>query len=312
MKKILLIVGPTAVGKTDLSISLAKALNGEVISGDSMQVYRKLDIGTAKVTPEEMAGVPHHLIDVADVDQRYTVADFKQQASQAIDTITRHGHLPLVVGGTGFYLQGLVENLSLGADNYDQKSQMIREHWQQVALEKGPAFVWHHLNGIDPKAAGKIPVNNIRRSIRALEVIEKTGKLFSKQEKPKPVYDYLTIGLTTDRKLLYQRINQRVDLMMKKGLLDEAQWLYGQGALELPAGKGIGYRELVPYFAGQQSLAACVEKIKQDSRHYAKRQLTWFRHHLNTHWFDLVTGKNRTEEIEEEIEAWLKKERKVD
>lgn len=312
MKKIVLIVGPTAVGKTALSIAVAKALNAEVISGDSMQVYRKLDIGTAKVTPEEMAGVPHHLIDVVDVDQRYTVADFKQQASQAIDTITMRGHLPLIVGGTGFYLQGLVENLSLGADNYDQKSQAIREHWQQVAAEKGPAYVWQRLNERDPKAAGKIPVNNVRRSIRALEVIEKTGKLFSEQEKPQPVYDYLTIGLTTDRKLLYQRINQRVDFMMQKGLLDEAQWLYEQGGLELPAGKGIGYRELAPYFAGEQSLIACVAKIKQDSRHYAKRQLTWFRHHLHTQWFDLVTGKNSTEEIEEEIEAWLKKERKVD
>jgi tRNA dimethylallyltransferase len=311
LKKIVLIVGPTAVGKTALSIALAKALNAEVISGDSMQVYRKLDIGTAKVTPEEMAGVPHHLINVADVQERYTVADFQQQASQAIDKIDERGRLPLVVGGTGFYLQGLVQNLSLGADNFDQRSRAIREHWQQVADEKGPAFVWHHLNEIDPKAAGKIPVNNVRRSIRAIEVIEKTGKLFSEQEKPKPVYDYLTIGLTTDRQLLYQRINQRVDLMMKQGLLDEARWLYEQGGLDLPAGKGIGYRELDPYFAGEQSLSSCVDKIKQDSRHYAKRQLTWFRHHLNTHWYDLVTGKNSAEEIEDVIRTWLTKERKA-
>lgn len=309
MKKIVLIVGPTAVGKTALSISLAKSLGAEVISGDSMQVYRKLDIGTAKVRPQEMDGVPHHLIDVANVDQRYTVADFKQQASQAIDEITQRGHLPLVVGGTGFYLQGLVQNLSLGADKFDNQSLTIRQHWQKVAATQGPKYVWHHLNEVDPKAAGKIPVNNVRRSIRALEVIEKTGKLFSDQEAPKAVYDYLTIGLTTDRQLLYQRINHRVDLMMDNGLLDEARWLYEQGGLELPAGKGIGYRELVPYFDKQQSLSACVNRIKLDSRHYAKRQLTWFRHHLNTNWYDLVTKKNSAEEIEGVIKNWLKKER---
>lgn len=312
MKKIILIVGPTAVGKTALSIALAKSLHAEVVSGDSMQVYRKLDIGTAKVTPAEMDGVPHHLINVVNVDQRYTVADFKQQAGNAIDAIIKNGHLPLIVGGTGFYLQGLVENLSLGSDDFDAQSQRIREHWQQVAEEEGADYVWRELNERDPKAAGKIPINNVRRSIRALEVIEKTGRLFSQQEKPQAVYDYLTIGLTTNRQLLYQRINQRVDLMMKQGLLDEARWLYEQGGLNLPAGKGIGYRELDPYFAGQQSLAACVDKIKLDSRHYAKRQLTWFRHHLNTQWYDLVAHKNSTEEIEDEIRTWLKKERKVD
>lgn len=312
MKKIVLIVGPTAVGKTALSISLAKSLGAEVVSGDSMQVYRKLDIGTAKVTPAEMDGVPHHLINVANVDQRYTVADFQRQAGQAIDEIVDRGRLPLIVGGTGFYLLGLVDNLSLGSDNFDQKSVAIRQRWQQVAREKGPAYVWHHLNQIDPLAAAKIPQNNVRRSIRALEVIEKTGKLFSQQEKPHAVYDYLTIGLTTERELLYKRINSRVDLMVKHGLIDEARWLYDQGGLSLPAGKGIGYRELAPYFAGQESLTACVEKIKQDSRHYAKRQLTWFRHHLNTHWYDLVTKKNSTEEIEEAIQTWLKKESSTD
>ena len=307
MSKVIAIVGPTAVGKTALSIDLATAFNGEVISGDSMQVYRHLDIGTAKVTPEEMAGIPHHLIDICDVDQQYSVAKFKQEANEWIKEISNSGHLPLIVGGTGFYLQALTKNLSLGGKQDQQQSEAIREHWHQILKEQGAHYVWQQLERKDPKAAIAIPENNSRRVIRALEVIETGNQLFSQQQQSHAKDEFLLIGLTTARPVLYERINKRVDLMMSSGLLDEAKLLYDKGGINLPAGKGIGYHELFPYFAGECSLDEAIVKIKQDSRHYAKRQLTWFRNKMDVHWFDLVSGQNDTNEIKQFIDSWLKK-----
>lgn len=305
MTKIVAIMGPTAVGKTALSIDLAKRFSGEVISGDSMQVYRRLDIGTAKITKAEMAGVPHHLIDICDIQERYSAAMFKQQAEQAIKDIAGRGHLPLVVGGTGFYLQTLTENLTLGQDYFDDRSAQIRQHWQQLAEERGAAYVRQRLAELDPAAEQHIEKGNLRRVIRALEVIEKTGRRFSDQPRQKSANDYLLIGLTTDRPVLYDRINRRVDLMMKEGLLDEARWLYDHDGASLPARKGIGYHEFFPYFAGEIDLTTAVRKVKQDSRHYAKRQLTWFRNKMDVHWFDLVSGKDQPEQINELVQSWL-------
>lgn len=305
MTKIVAIMGPTAVGKTALSIDLAKRFSGEVISGDSMQVYRRLDIGTAKITKAEMAGVPHHLIDICDIQERYSAAMFKQQAEQAIKDIAGRGHLPLVVGGTGFYLQTLTENLTLGQDHFDDRSAQIRQHWQQLAEERGAAYVRQRLAELDPAAEQHIEKGNLRRVIRALEVIEKTGRRFSDQPRQKSANDYLLIGLTTDRPVLYDRINRRVDLMMKEGLVDEARWLYDHDGASLPAGKGIGYHEFFLYFAGEIDLATAVRKVKQDSRHYAKRQLTWFRNKMDVHWFDLVSGKDQPEQINELVQSWL-------
>lgn len=306
MTKAIAIVGPTAVGKTALSIQLAHDLNGEVISGDSMQIYRHLDIGTAKITPAEMDGVPHHLIDIRDLNQRFSAAEFQKLANEQIDQIAARQHLPMVVGGTGFYLQTLTENLALGADHFDEQSQRIRDYWHQMADQKGPEAVWKQLYQKDPQAAKKIPVGNLRRVIRALEVIEKTGQLFSQQTQTKSDNEFLLIGLTTERSVLYERINQRVDLMIKEGLLDEARWLYEQGGENYQSGKGIGYRELFPYFKGEATLDDAVAKIKQDSRHYAKRQLTWFRNKMNVQWYDLVSGRNTTNEIEADVKEWLK------
>ena len=306
MTKAIAIVGPTAVGKTALSIQLAHHLNGEVISGDSMQIYRHLDIGTAKITPAEMDGVPHHLIDIRDPNQRFSAAEFQKLANEQIDQIAARHHLPMVVGGTGFYLQTLTENLALGADHFDEQSQRIRDYWHQMADQKGPEAVWKQLYQKDPQAAKQIPVGNLRRVIRALEVIEKTGQLFSQQTQTKSDNEFLLIGLTTERSVLYERINQRVDLMIKEGLLDEARWLYEQGGENYQSGKGIGYRELFPYFKGETTLADAIAKIKQDSRHYAKRQLTWFRNKMNVQWYDLVSGRNTTNEIEADVKEWLK------
>lgn len=307
MSKVVAIVGPTAVGKTALSIKIAQSLNGEVISGDSMQVYRHLDIGTAKVTPEEMKGVPHHLINICDVTEQYSVARFKREATSWINQLTSQKKLPMIVGGTGFYLQALTNNLSLGGKQDQEQSQNIRAHWQQVLAEQGEHFLWQTLADRDPEAAKGIPEHNSRRVIRALEVIETSGQLFSQQQQVESNYDFLLIGLTTDRQALYDRINRRVDQMVNAGLLDEARWLYEQGEINLPAGKGIGYHELFPYFAGECGLDEAVAKIKQDSRHYAKRQLTWFRNKMDVHWFDLVSGQNNPNEIKQFISDWLKK-----
>lgn len=307
MSKVIAIVGPTAVGKTDLSIKLAQEFNGEVISGDSMQVYRHLDIGTAKVLPSEMANIPHHLIDICDVSERFSAARFKQLADEQIEAITSRDHLPIIAGGTGFYLQALTENLALGSDSFDEKTLKIREYWKQQAITQGPAYVWNQLAQKDPQASKQIPLGNTRRVIRALEVIEKTGRLFSQQPQFQASNEFLLIGLTTARPVLYERINQRVDLMIKQGLLDEARWLFEQGGAQLPAGKGIGYHELFPYFQGECSLDEAVEKIKQDSRHYAKRQLTWFRNKADTHWFDLLEQPNDLKLIKQLIGDWLRK-----
>ena len=360
--KVLLIVGPTAVGKTALSLELARRFNGEVISGDSMQVYRHLDIGTAKATPEEQQVVPHHLIDIVDVTERYSVADFMHQATRQITAITARGHLPLLVGGTGFYLQALLDNLTLGNDHYTDDTlrqkwhtyaeehgrqalwnrlndvdppaaakippnnerrvvralldnltlgndhytdDTLRQKWHTYAEEHGRQALWNRLNDVDPPAAAKIPPNNERRVVRALEVYERTGKRFSAQQANAALFDPYIIGLTTARDVLYARINARVDAMVEAGLVDEARWLYEQGGAALPAGKGIGYKELYPYFAGQISLEDAVALVKRNSRRYAKRQLTWFRNQMTVHWYDLVAHPEQQHQIETDVNQWL-------
>lgn len=308
MQAVILIVGPTAVGKTSLSIQLAQAFNGEIISGDSMQIYQHLDIGTAKVQPAEMQGVPHYLVDHQAITQRFTVADFKQQAQQAITQIAQHQHLPFVVGGTGFYLQALLKDYQLGgaaaAGDF-----ALRAHWQQYLDAHGPQALWQQLLQQDPVAAHHIPVGDSRRVIRALEVIQTTGQLFSEQaDQENTTLRPLIIGLTTARQLLYQRIDQRVDAMLHQGLLAEAQWLYQRREQAPQASRGIGYKELFPYFAGEQDLATAVAKIKQNSRHYAKRQLTFFRNQFETHWFDLVQHPEQLTTIKQTITTFLKED----
>lgn len=314
MAKVVAIVGPTGVGKTALSLAVAHRFNGEVISGDSQQVYRHLDIGTAKILPNQREGIPHYLIDVRDVNQRFSVADFQHAAATLIPEIVHRGHLPLIVGGTGFYLRALTEGLQLG-DHYDAQTRQVRAKYEKKLGEVGPQQLWKMLNDKDPAAAAKIAVGDPRRVIRALEVVEVTGKPFSSQPKRSTNdlvgaaadNDYLMIGLNTDRQVLYQRINKRVDQMVEQGLVNEARWLYDQGGERLPAGKGIGYREFFPYFDGQLSLEEAIEKVKRDSRHYAKRQLTWFHNQTKCHWFDLVSGQDRIDDVNQLIAEWLRK-----
>ena len=307
LAKILVIVGPTAVGKTALSIRLAKKYNGEIINGDSMQVYAGLDIGTAKVTEEETEGIPHHLLDIVPVDQDYTASDFKRDARAAIASVLAKGKLPIVVGGSGLYIEGLLFDMQFGgvaAEDPGYRKQLEAE------LERTDAMhIWKRLQEKDPEAAEQIHPNNSRRVIRALEVIHFSGKRFSDQadKEADPHYDALLIGLDTDRSILYERINRRVDLMVAAGLVEEAKALFDrQLPAKTQATRGIGYKEWFGYFDAELTFEEAAELLKQNSRRYAKRQLTWFRNRMSgIHWFDLVQDAHELQKIEGLVESFL-------
>ncbi len=307
--KIVIIVGPTAVGKTNLSISLSQAIDGEIISGDSMQIYRRLDIGTAKVTKDEQAGIPHHLIDCVDVTQGYSVSDFQKDARKAISAIEARGKVPIIVGGTGLYIEALLYDLSFGGTV--EETDLAYRHLKELeAREKGNLALWSELQMNDPKAAENIHPNNVKRVIRALEVYHLTGKPFSSFQKEhtikEPFYDAKIIGLTTDREVLYQRINERVLNMFEMGLLEEAHWLYQQNIPNSQAALGIGYKELTAYFNGKINLEEAQKQIQQNSRRYAKRQLTWFRNRWAVvEWWDLIKNPNQKTTLIETIKTFL-------
>lgn len=309
--KVLVIVGPTAVGKTALSIELAKHFNGEIISGDSLQVYKKLDIGTAKVTENEKEGILHHLIDVKEPSESYSAYEFKMSAEEKINQITNCDGLPIVAGGTGMYIQSLLFDFQLGSNEEETEAKLVRKKWETFALEEGKEKLWHYLETIDPLAAKSIHMNNEKRVIRAIEVFEKTGVSILNQQGidfkdlSQSRYDVKIIGLETDRDILYARINQRVDLMMTQGLLEEARYVYELG--EVQAIQGIGYKEFFPYFRGDLELEDCVSVVKQHSRQYAKRQLTWFKNRMNVEWYDMIKEPSIRNNIIEEVAKWLKK-----
>lgn len=300
--KVIFIGGPTAVGKTALSIRLAKALNGTVINGDAYQIYRGMDIGTAKVTEAEKAGVPHALIDIVDPGTPYSVARFQKMAMAAIEAVTEKGMVPIVVGGTGFYLNALRLGLPLGGDAPPSD---YRKTLQAKLAEVGEWALWQQLHALDPAAAEAIPPANSRRVIRALEVIESTGQLFSKQVQPEPPLDAYVIGLTTDREALYQRINLRVTQMLEDGLEAEVRSVLALAGPDAQAMKAIGYKEWLPYFEGNASLDDTVALIQKNSRHYAKRQLTYFRHQMPTHWADIITEPALVDQMTATLSAWL-------
>lgn len=309
--KLLVIVGPTAVGKTALSIELAKHFNGEIISGDSLQVYKKLDIGTAKVTDNEKAGIPHYLIDVKEPSESYSAYEFKMSAEEKINEISNKNGLPIVAGGTGMYIQSLLFDFQLGSNEADDEARLIREKWEAFALKEGKEKLWYYLETIDPLAAKSIHMNNEKRVIRAIEVFEKTGISILNQQGidfkdlSQSRYDVKIIGLEADRDVLYARINQRVDLMMTQGLLEEARYVYELG--EVQAVQGIGYKEFFPYFRGDLELEDSIEIVKQHSRQYAKRQLTWFKNRMTVEWYDMIKEPHVKNNIIEEVTEWLKK-----
>lgn len=285
--KLIAIVGPTGVGKTKLSIIAAKHFGGEVINGDASQVYRGLDIGTAKITPHEAEGVPHHLIDIRDPEEEYTVADFQRDARLAVREISSRRKLPILVGGTGFYVKAALFDYrfsSIGAN------QAYRREMEAFVEQEGGEALHERLKAVDPDSAARIHPHNVVRVMRALEVYRETGRPFSGQQLAvpgDPIFDAVLVGLTMERSLLYERINQRVDQMMTDGLLDEVQSLYKRGLRESKALQAIGYKEFFPYFEGSISLDQAIDRLKQNSRRYAKRQFTWFRRQMNIHWFEV-------------------------
>lgn len=278
------IVGPTASGKSALAVRIALELDGEVVSADSMQVYRGMDIGTAKPDIEERRGIPHHMIDVADVSEDWSVGRYTQEASKAIDDIFARGRLPVIAGGTGLYIDALVYGWNLGGTVKDEK---LRAELEALAQAHGANTLHSKLMEVDPEAAARIHPNNTKRIIRALEVYKLTGKTIAEQGNAEKTLNPVTLGLNVvPRSALYDRINRRVDRMIEKNLVEEARLLLSRGLSERSTAlQAIGYKELLPYFAGKISLKEAVEEIKKNSRNYAKRQLTWFERKEDCKWF---------------------------
>ena len=299
MQPIIVVLGPTASGKTALAVELAKRYNGEVVSADSMQIYKGMDILTAKPNDAEMQGIKHHLIDFLESDSDFSVADYVKLANSAIDDIASRGKLPILAGGTGLYISSLIDNIKFDETTGDKE---FREKLFNLAKEKGNHYLWEQLLEVDETTALSVHENNLPRVIRALEVYEKTGERLSEHKKTsrleKSRFKPAMIGLTfSDRKLLYDRINKRVDAMISNGLLSEAEEIY-KGKLLNTAHQAIGYKELIPYFSGQASLEDCIEKIKMETRRYAKRQLTWFRRDKRIFWIEVDKYKYLVEIFE--------------
>lgn len=281
---LVIIAGPTASGKTALSLQIAEHFGGEIISADSMQIYRGMDIGTAKPTADEMRGIPHHLIDIAEPSECFSAADYCNSAKKSIASTAERGLLPVMVGGTGLYIDSVVNNVDFGAENVDLE---LRKRLTDLAEKEGYEAMHARLAEVDPETAQKYHPNNIRRIIRALEFYMTCGETISanaKKEKTSP-YDYVYFCIDRGREELYERINTRVDIMFNDGLEAEARRLYDKFAgQDLTSLQGIGYKELFDYFDGNITLAEAAELIKTHSRQYAKRQLTWFKRNKNIHW----------------------------
>lgn len=278
-KPLIILTGPTAVGKTELSVKLAKALQGEIISADSIQVYKYMDIGSAKVTKEEMEGVKHYLIDELMPDEEFNIFYFKEKAKEYVNEIYKNNHIPIVAGGTGFYIQSLLYDIEFKNEESDDQ---IRNELYQLYEKQGTAYIHNILKEIDPESAAAIHENNVKRVIRAIEYYRLNGEKISthnEREKQKnSPYNFKYYCLNMDRKLLYERINKRVDIMVKNGLVEEVKSLLNMGySKNLVSMQGIGYKEIVLYLEGNITLEEAVEMIKQETRRFAKRQLTWFR-----------------------------------
>jgi tRNA dimethylallyltransferase len=297
---LLVLVGPTAVGKTAVSVAVAKRLGAEIISGDSMQVYRGMEIGTAKITPAEMDGVPHHLIDIREPDEPFSVAEFQNQVDGLIREIVGRGRLPMLVGGTGLYVRSVLQPYSFVEQEVDHD---LREQLHREAAEHGPGHLHQRLAEVDPEAAARLHPNDERRIVRALEVFLTTGVRISETQtalEAEPRYDDLFLGLTMDRDLLYSRIDQRVDQMLAAGWLGEVKGLLQRYPPHLPALEAIGYRELVWHLRGLLTWPEAVALIKRNTRRFAKRQFTWFRKDQRLRWFD-VTGSAERQTVVTEI-----------
>ena len=307
-QKVIVICGPTASGKTALSIELAKKIDGEIVSCDSMQIYKEMDIGTAKPTLEEMQGIKHYMIGIISPNERYSVADYKKDAKKAIREILNKGKVPIVVGGTGLYIDSLIYEIEYQDIEFDKE---YREHLEKEVKEKGLEELYNVAKEIDPEAIEKISKNDKKRILRILEIYHATGENKTEQERKsrqKEVeYDYKVYALNMDREKLYDRINKRVDKMIEEGLIQEVEKIYKKYNDFPTAMQGLGYKEVVEYLEGKLTKEEMIEKIKQETRRYAKRQLTWFRKNKQTIWLDV--GKNTIQNNIKIILEGLKVER---
>lgn len=310
-EKVVVIVGPTAVGKTKLGVELAKKLAGEIISGDSMQIYKQMDIGTAKVSVEEMEGIPHHLIDFKEPRDSFSVAEFQSLVKPLITEINEKGKLPFIVGGTGLYINSVIYDY-----NFTEAPSNLsyRQSLESFVSEYGVLELHEKLKMVDPISYETIHPNNYRRVIRALEVYHVTKKTihdFQSDQPNESAYDVVIIGLTMERTSLYERINQRVDLMIEAGLIEEVRTLYNQGIKDCQSVQAIGYKEIYDYLESKLTKEEAVELLKRNSRRYAKRQLTWFRNKLDITWFELneLNFPEKMQEIQKLIEERFKKRR---
>ena len=298
-KPLIILTGPTAVGKTKASIGLAKALNGEIISADSMQVYKYMDIGSAKIRPEEMDGVKHYLIDELDPNEEFHVVRFQQMAKAAMEEIYAKGKVPIVVGGTGFYIQALLYDIDFSENEEDTA---YREELEKIAEDKGAEYLHDMLREIDPESADVIHANNVKRVIRALEFYKLTGQKISKHNEKERAkespYEFCYFVLNDDRQLLYDRIDLRIDKMIEDGLLEEVSALKNKGyTKDMVSMQGLGYKEILDYLNGECSLEEAIYVLKRDTRHFAKRQLTWFRRERDVIWVD----KNKYDHDENQV-----------
>ena len=287
-KPLVIISGATGVGKTELSISLAKLIGGEIISADSMQVYKGFDIGTAKITEQEMKGIPHHLIDILEPDRQFNIYEFKKYTLEAINKIISNGHVPIIVGGTGFYIQSVIYDVRFEDEDTDKS---YRCELEELAARNGAEFLHEMLEKVDPEAAAEIHPNNVKRVIRALEYYHENGEKISvhnkrEGERTSP-YNFAYFVLNRDRSVIYRRINERVDKMVEMGLIGEVKTLLESGiSPKWQSMQGIGYKEIVPFIYGQTTREEAVELIKQNTRHFAKRQNTWFKREKDAIWMN--------------------------
>ncbi|MFP4016361.1 MAG: tRNA (adenosine(37)-N6)-dimethylallyltransferase MiaA [Halanaerobiales bacterium] len=308
---LVVILGPTAAGKTELSLKIAEEINGEIISADSMQIYRMMDIGTAKASKEEQQRIKHHLIDIVNPDQEFSVADYQEKVDKLIPEIIARGSLPILVGGTGLYIKAIIEGFLFPEMNTNME---LRKQLEKEASKHGNEYVHDKLRKIDKELAEKLHPNDLRRVIRGIEVYHETGHTVTyykeKQAETPARYNALKIGLTRERDILYQRINQRVDKMIEEGLIKEVNSLLESGYdIGTTALQGLGYKEILRYLDNEYSLDEAVRILKRDTRHFAKRQLTWFRRDNSIHWFDLSEMDQSTvfKEITSLINKWSSK-----
>lgn len=309
-KPLIVIAGPTACGKSAAAVELAKIINGEIISADSMQVYRGMDIGTAKITKEEMDGIPHYLIDCLNPDEEFSVAVFQNIAKKAVDEILAKGKMPILVGGTGFYINALVNDNDFEMTKRDNS---VREKIQSLYEEKGGEYIFEELKKLDPEYAETVHMNNVKKVIRALEYCIETGEKFSdnnKREKLRePAYDLSFFVLYMDRQKLYERIEKRIDIMLSDGLVEEVKGLYPKYSEDLVSMRGLGYKEIIAYLKGEMTLDEAIAVLKRDTRHFAKRQLTWFRHQCNGIWLN-TDEFNDAKELAEQMKKVINEEKK--